>query len=97
MIGVAQLVNKRTDDTGEPAVYTEVDVSTLEAFAIFCGLGIHNTQIYEKAMRLIAKQKVALEVLSYHASSTVEEATALMVSNNDIKCYVLSATSSARR
>lgn len=44
-------------------------MSILEAFAIFCGLGIHNTQMYENACKLMAKQKVALECLSYHATA----------------------------
>lgn len=34
-------------DTGSP--FTDCDVATFEAFAIFCGLGIHNTQMYESA------------------------------------------------
>lgn len=50
--------------------FAEQDVSILEAFAIFCGLGIHNTQMYENACKLMAKQKVALECLSYHATAT---------------------------
>lgn len=50
--------------------FTDSDVSILEAFAIFCGLGIHNTQMYESACKLMAKQKVALECLSYHATAT---------------------------
>jgi cGMP-specific 3',5'-cyclic phosphodiesterase len=43
-------------------------------------LGIHNSLTYEKALKLTAKQKVALEVLSYHASSSVEETKKLVVS-----------------
>lgn len=38
--------------------FSESDVSIFEAFAIFCGLGIHNTQMYENACKLMAKQKV---------------------------------------
>ncbi|XP_076367841.1 cGMP-specific 3',5'-cyclic phosphodiesterase-like isoform X1 [Tachypleus tridentatus] len=72
VIGVAQLVNKMKGEQ-----FTNVDVKTVEAFSIFCGLGIHNTQVYESAMKLMAKQRVALEVLSYHASSSVEETTRL--------------------
>jgi cGMP-specific 3',5'-cyclic phosphodiesterase len=63
--GVAQLINK---DNGAP--FTDCDVSLFEAFAIFCGLGIHNTQMYENACKLMAKQKVALECLSYHATAS---------------------------
>lgn len=81
MLGVAQLINTVNKISDGQKVFTEMDVSTLEAFAIFCGLGIHNMQIYERAMKLMAKQKVALEVLSYHASSSVEETQALMVSD----------------
>ena len=42
-------------------------------FATFCGLGIHNVMMYERIAKSMARQKVALEVLSYHASATVEE------------------------
>ncbi|CAG9817476.1 unnamed protein product [Phaedon cochleariae] len=65
LIGVAQLINKEKN-----APFTECDVSLFEAFAIFCGLGIHNTQMYENACKLMAKQKVALECLSYHATAS---------------------------
>lgn len=53
--------------------FTDTDVSIIEAFAIFCGLGIHNTQMYENACKLMAKQKVALECLSYHATATQDQ------------------------
>ncbi|CAG9860103.1 unnamed protein product [Phyllotreta striolata] len=65
LIGVAQLINKENN-----ASFTECDISLFEAFAIFCGLGIHNTQMYENACKLMAKQKVALECLSYHATAS---------------------------
>ncbi|XP_055677108.1 cGMP-specific 3',5'-cyclic phosphodiesterase isoform X2 [Lutzomyia longipalpis] len=68
VIGVAQLINKNNEST-----FSELDVSILEAFAIFCGLGIHNTQMYESACKLMAKQKVALECLSYHATASQEQ------------------------
>ncbi|XP_059611325.1 cGMP-specific 3',5'-cyclic phosphodiesterase [Phlebotomus argentipes] len=68
VIGVAQLINKNTESS-----FSELDVSILEAFAIFCGLGIHNTQMYESACKLMAKQKVALECLSYHATASQEQ------------------------
>ncbi|KAJ8920329.1 hypothetical protein NQ315_011991 [Exocentrus adspersus] len=65
LIGVAQLINKENT-----VPFTDCDVSLFEAFAIFCGLGIHNTQMYENACKLMAKQKVALECLSYHATAS---------------------------
>lgn len=44
-----------------------------QAFAIFCGMGINNTHMYEQAVVANARQKVALEVLSYHSSVSGEE------------------------
>lgn len=40
-------------------------------------MGINNTHMYEKAIIAIAKQSVTLEVLSYHASATLEDAIRL--------------------
>jgi dual 3',5'-cyclic-AMP and -GMP phosphodiesterase 11 len=51
----------------------------VEAFAIFCGMGIHNTHMYEKAIVAMAKQSVTLEVLSYHASASADDAVRLKV------------------
>uniref|UniRef100_A0A8D9B1L7 3',5'-cyclic-GMP phosphodiesterase n=1 Tax=Cacopsylla melanoneura TaxID=428564 RepID=A0A8D9B1L7_9HEMI len=73
VIGVAQLINKVTMQP-----FTDCDVSIFEAFAIFCGLGIHNTQMYENACKLMAKQKVALECLSYHATASSEDTRKLI-------------------
>lgn len=42
-------------------------------------MGIQNTQMYEKAMKAIAKTRVTLEVLSYHATAPLEEAKQLNV------------------
>ncbi|KAK9747121.1 3prime5prime-cyclic nucleotide phosphodiesterase [Popillia japonica] len=83
--GVAQLINKTN---GTP--FTDCDVSLFEAFAIFCGLGIHNTQMYENACKLMAKQKVALECLSYHATASND--VTVKLAKEDIpsaECYNL--------
>ncbi|XP_071051898.1 dual 3',5'-cyclic-AMP and -GMP phosphodiesterase 11 isoform X3 [Onthophagus taurus] len=69
IIGVIQLINKFND-----LPFTKNDENFVEAFAIFCGMGIHNTHMYEKAVVAIAKQSVTLEVLSYHATSSIEDA-----------------------
>nr|XP_029730133.1 cGMP-specific 3',5'-cyclic phosphodiesterase-like [Aedes albopictus] len=73
VIGVAQLINKEND-----LQFTSCDISIFEAFAIFCGLGIHNTQMYESACKLMAKQKVALECLSYHATAAQDQTLKLV-------------------
>lgn len=44
-------------------------------------MGIHNTHMYEKAIVAMAKQSVTLEVLSYHASATIDDAVRLRVSS----------------
>nr|CAD7406474.1 unnamed protein product [Timema cristinae] len=75
IIGVIQLINKFDD-----LVFTKNDENFVEAFAIFCGMGIHNTHMYEKAVIAMAKQSVTLEVLSYHASASVEDAQRLKLS-----------------
>lgn len=93
IIGVIQLINKFDDLT-----FTKNDENFVEAFAIFCGMGIHNTNMwvlhvlkflylvlfcnfrYEKAVIAMAKQSVTLEVLSYHASASPEDAQRLNVS-----------------
>ena len=61
-------------------MFTKNDENFVEAFAIFCGMGIHNTHMYEKAIVAMAKQSVTLEVLSYHASASTDDALRLMVS-----------------
>lgn len=52
-----QLVNKFDE-----LLFTKNDENFVEAFAIFCGMGIHNTHMYEKAITAMAKQSVTLDV-----------------------------------
>ncbi|KAM6959988.1 cGMP-specific 3',5'-cyclic phosphodiesterase isoform 2-T2 [Tautogolabrus adspersus] len=79
VIGVCQLVNKMDEPSGSVKAFNRNDEQFLEAFAIFCGLGIQNTQMYETVERARAKQEVTLEVLSYHASAADEESRELQV------------------
>lgn len=55
-----QLVNKFDE-----LLFTKNDENFVEAFAIFCGMGIHNTHMYEKAITAMAKQSVTLDVSYY--------------------------------
>ncbi|XP_043516046.1 dual 3',5'-cyclic-AMP and -GMP phosphodiesterase 11-like isoform X5 [Frieseomelitta varia] len=89
IIGVIQLINKFDD-----LVFTKNDENFVEAFAIFCGMGIHNTHMYEKAVIAMAKQSVTLEVLSYHASASLEDAQRLRATQwwkifGEIECLAL--------
>lgn len=60
--GVCQLVNKMEENSGKIKAFNRNDEEFLEAFVIFCGLGIQNTQMYEAVERAMAKQMVTLEV-----------------------------------
>lgn len=51
-----------------------------QLFGTFCGLGLHNVMMYEKISVASARNKVAFDILSYHASSSQDEASRLMVS-----------------
>uniref|UniRef100_A0A803SSZ4 cGMP-specific 3',5'-cyclic phosphodiesterase n=1 Tax=Anolis carolinensis TaxID=28377 RepID=A0A803SSZ4_ANOCA len=78
-VGVCQLANKMEENSCKIKAFNRNDEQFLEAFVIFCGLGIQNTQMYEAVERAMAKQMVTLEVLSYHASAADEEARELQV------------------
>ena len=58
-----------------------------QAFAIFCGMGINNTQMYESSVRTTAKHRVALDVLSYHVSAPPEDTQKLKVGQSFIPLY----------
>lgn len=65
-LGVCQLVNKMDEASDSVKTFNRNDEQFLEAFAIFCGLGIQNTQMYETVERAMAKQEVTLEVSHTH-------------------------------
>ena len=53
--------------------FSESDINVAQAFALFCGIGIQNIMMYEKVVSALNMQQVALDVLSYHVSSTQDE------------------------
>jgi hypothetical protein len=54
-------------------------VNKKKAVALFCGIGIQNIMMYEKVVRAMNMQQVALDVLSYHVSSNQDEVDKLIV------------------
>ena len=68
VIGVAQLINKVRSQNMKLLVngllifqlngqhFDDKDTEKMEAFAMFCGIGIHNTKTYESTCKLMAKQ-----------------------------------------
>ena len=72
LLGVFQLINKFDN-----LPFTHNDENFVEAFAIFCGMGISNVKMYETALMAMAKQEVMLDVLSYHATAPLDEAVKL--------------------
>ncbi|GIY89690.1 dual 3',5'-cyclic-AMP and -GMP phosphodiesterase 11 [Caerostris darwini] len=73
IVGVCQLINKLSRNP-----FTKKDERIFEICTIFCGLGIQHIEIYERSMKAIAKTKVTLEVLSYHATAPLEEVQELL-------------------
>lgn len=67
IIGVVQMVNKTT------GTFNRNDEEAFTTFATYCGLALHHAKLYDKIRRSEQKYKVALEVLSYHATCTEEE------------------------
>ncbi|CAF0810993.1 unnamed protein product [Rotaria sordida] len=67
VIGVVQMINKKNGH------FTKSDEESFETFAVYCGLALHHASLYDRIRRSEQKCKVALEVLSYHASCTDEE------------------------
>ncbi|TKS67178.1 Dual 3',5'-cyclic-AMP and -GMP phosphodiesterase 11A [Collichthys lucidus] len=57
-----------------------------EAFVIFCGLGINNTIMYDQVKKSWAKQSVALDVLSYHATCSKTEVDKFKAANIPLVC-----------
>ncbi|KAM4600950.1 dual 3',5'-cyclic-AMP and -GMP phosphodiesterase 11A [Polymixia lowei] len=68
IIGVAQILNRLDRKT-----FNDADQRLFEAFVIFCGLGINNTMMYNQVTKTWAKQSVALDMLSYHATCSKVE------------------------
>uniref|UniRef100_A0A3Q3VN09 Phosphodiesterase n=1 Tax=Mola mola TaxID=94237 RepID=A0A3Q3VN09_MOLML len=65
---VAQILNRLDRKT-----FNDADQRLFEAFVIFCGLGINNTMMYNQVKKTWAKQSVALDMLSYHATCSKVE------------------------
>ena len=63
---------------------TGLTLFSVKVFATFCGLGLHNVLMYEEMVRVSARNKVAFDVLAYHASASIEDAKKLMVSRGII-------------
>ncbi|XP_049336648.1 dual 3',5'-cyclic-AMP and -GMP phosphodiesterase 11A isoform X2 [Astyanax mexicanus] len=74
IIGVAQILNRLDRKT-----FNDADQRLFEAFVIFCGLGINNTMMYNQVKKTWAKQSVALDMLSYHATCSKVEVDRLKV------------------
>jgi len=68
LIGVISLINKKT------GLFTSNDESFVEAFGIFCGISLANVSNFEKVKAAEARKQVALDIMTYHASSSAEEA-----------------------
>ena len=71
IIGVVTLINKKS------GIFTSNDESFVEAFGIFCGIALANVSTYEQLKTAEARKQVALDIMTYHATSNTEEAEML--------------------
>nr|CAD7401018.1 unnamed protein product [Timema cristinae] len=67
IIGVVQMVNKHSGK------FTKEDEEAFEMFAVYCGLALHHSQLYDKIANSEQKYRVALDILSYHNTCTEDE------------------------
>lgn len=67
IIGVVQMINKHKGH------FCKEDEEAFEMFAVYCGLALHHSKVYDKIRRSEQKYRVALEVLSYHNTCTRQE------------------------
>ena len=67
VIGIVQMVNKAEGS------FTQEDEEAFAVFSVYCGLALHHAKLYDKIRRSEQKYRVALEVLSYHNSSSIGE------------------------
>lgn len=72
VIGVVQMVNKLN------GVFSDEDEKAFETFAVYCGLALHHTKLFDQIKKSEHKYRVALEVLSYHNSCTEDEVNRCM-------------------
>uniref|UniRef100_UPI00358F5CDF cGMP-specific 3',5'-cyclic phosphodiesterase isoform X2 n=1 Tax=Myxine glutinosa TaxID=7769 RepID=UPI00358F5CDF len=79
VIGVCQLMNKLEEDTNEVVAFDQNDEQFVVAFALFCGMAIDNTRMFETVSKSVAKQAVTLEVLSYRMMAHDEEIKLLQI------------------
>lgn len=79
------------ENSGKIKAFNRNDEQFLEAFVIFCGLGIQNTQMYEAVERAMAKQMVTLEVSSKSIWSLISP-TQILIFSKPCLFYTSAAT-----
>ena len=67
IIGVVELVNKKG------GCFTKKDEQAFQTFAVYCGLALHNAKLYDRLWKSEQRYKVAMEILSYHATPKEDE------------------------
>ena len=71
IIGVVSLINKKSGS------FNDNDEKFVEAFGLFCGISLANAWNYEQLKTAEARKQVALDIMTYHASSGAEETAVL--------------------
>ena len=83
VMGPRKIFGPRAPQSLNPALMTRQQNwlvgAVFQAFAIFCGMGINNSRMYEQVVKAMARQSIALDILAYHTSASVEEVQRLKV------------------
>ncbi|KAJ3289103.1 hypothetical protein HDU79_004304 [Rhizoclosmatium sp. JEL0117] len=77
IVGVTKLSNKLIPDTRTITSFTNSDVQIMQAFSTFCGLALHKTIMYEALERERERLAITMEIMSYHATARLDEASYL--------------------
>ncbi|KAJ3030805.1 UNVERIFIED_CONTAM: hypothetical protein HDU68_007722 [Siphonaria sp. JEL0065] len=77
IVGVTKLCNKTKPENRTIISFNQTDIQIMQAFSTFCGLALHRTIMYEALEKEREKLAITMEIMSYHATARVDEASFL--------------------
>ena len=57
------------------STFTTADIEDVRTLCMLCGIGIHNSIIYERTRNFLVRQWLAMDLLKYHAVASEDEVT----------------------
>ncbi|KAJ3076681.1 hypothetical protein HDU98_001143 [Podochytrium sp. JEL0797] len=74
IVGVTTVYNKINPENATTCPFKKSDVQLMQAFSTFCGLALHKTIMYETLEKEREKLAITMELMSFHATSRLDEA-----------------------